>query len=210
VPDASPNIRSHPRRSRRAQTAWRLCRKVAFARHQCSVAVCLGAPRNPTSSPSSAVSIIDQPLRAMSPGSRVASLQSARRAYLGCVTHEVGFEARACLFCERQFSKDACSGVSLEKDCSSSLVVILRYTMIAQLFAAIASFSDLSALQLPHWLIIAGGSLIFFGAIGALVSSRSRDDAPPDSSRRDADEVADPERPHRAQQRYGETVGPPE
>ncbi len=33
-------------------------------------------------------------------------------------------------------------------------------------------------LQLPHWLMIAGGTLVVVGTIGALVSRRPRDDAP--------------------------------
>jgi hypothetical protein len=62
--------------------------------------------------------------------------------------------------------------------------------MIAQLFAAaVASFSELSALQLPHWLIVAGGGLVIVGTIGVLVSGRRRGDASPEPSRREATEL---------------------
>jgi hypothetical protein len=43
----------------------------------------------------------------------------------------------------------------------------------------------LTALQLPHWLMIAGGVLVVAGAIGVLVSGRPRSGAPPDTDRRD-------------------------
>jgi hypothetical protein len=33
-------------------------------------------------------------------------------------------------------------------------------------------FAELSALQLPHWLMIAGGVLVIVGTVGASVSSR--------------------------------------
>jgi hypothetical protein len=47
--------------------------------------------------------------------------------------------------------------------------------MIAQFFVA-----ELSALQLPHWLMIAGVVLVIVGTVGALVSSRRRAAAPPE------------------------------
>jgi hypothetical protein len=42
--------------------------------------------------------------------------------------------------------------------------------MIVQFFAA--AVAELSALQLPHWLMIAGGVLVIVGTDGALVSNR--------------------------------------
>ena len=53
--------------------------------------------------------------------------------------------------------------------------------MIAQFFAA--AVVELSALQLPHWLMIAGGVLVVVGAIGVLVSGRPRAGAPPELDR---------------------------
>jgi hypothetical protein len=50
--------------------------------------------------------------------------------------------------------------------------------MIAQFFAA--AVAELSALQLPHWLMIAGSALVIVGAVGALVSSRRRAAASPE------------------------------
>ena len=51
--------------------------------------------------------------------------------------------------------------------------------MIAQFFLA-----ELSTLQLPDWLMIAGGVLVIVGAVGALVSSRrSREKQPNCESR---------------------------
>jgi hypothetical protein len=47
--------------------------------------------------------------------------------------------------------------------------------MIAQFFVA-----ELSALQLPHLLMIAGGVLVIVGTVGALVSSRRRAAATPE------------------------------
>lgn len=45
--------------------------------------------------------------------------------------------------------------------------------MFGKLFSAPAErFSELSAFELPHWLIVAGSVLVIVGAIGALVSSR--------------------------------------
>jgi len=60
--------------------------------------------------------------------------------------------------------------------------------MIAQFFIA-----ELSALQLPHWLMIAGGVLVIVGTVGALVSSRRRAAAPPESSRGEAAELQEQE-----------------
>ena len=48
-------------------------------------------------------------------------------------------------------------------------------------------------LQLPHWLIVAGGVLVIVGTIGVLVSGRRRGDAPPEPSRREAAELQDRE-----------------
>ena len=56
--------------------------------------------------------------------------------------------------------------------------------MIAQFFVA-----ELSALQLPHWLMIAGGVLVIVGTVGALVSSRRRAAASPEPSRGEATEL---------------------
>jgi len=56
--------------------------------------------------------------------------------------------------------------------------------MIALFFVA-----ELSALQLPHWLMIAGGVLVIVGTVGALVSSRRRAAAPPEPSRGEATEL---------------------
>jgi hypothetical protein len=53
--------------------------------------------------------------------------------------------------------------------------------MIAQFFAA--AVAELSALQLSHWLMIAGGVLVAVGAIGVLVSGRPWDGAPPELDR---------------------------
>jgi hypothetical protein len=44
-------------------------------------------------------------------------------------------------------------------------------------------------LQLPYWLIVAGGVLVIVGTIGALVSGRRRGGAPPEPSRREAAEL---------------------
>jgi hypothetical protein len=54
--------------------------------------------------------------------------------------------------------------------------------MIAQLFAA--AITSFSALQPPHWLILAGGALVVLGTIGVLLSGRLQGDAPPEISRR--------------------------
>jgi hypothetical protein len=59
--------------------------------------------------------------------------------------------------------------------------------MIAQLFAAVVA--ELSALQLPHWLIIAGSVLVIVGTVGVLVSGRRRGDAPPEPSQREETEL---------------------
>jgi hypothetical protein len=50
--------------------------------------------------------------------------------------------------------------------------------MIVQFFAA--AVAELSALQLPHWLMIAGGVLVIVGAVGALISNRRRAAATPE------------------------------
>jgi len=55
--------------------------------------------------------------------------------------------------------------------------------MIAQLFAA--AVAELATLQLPHWLVIAGGVLVVVGAIGVLVSGRPRAGAPPEPDRKE-------------------------
>ena len=55
--------------------------------------------------------------------------------------------------------------------------------MIAQFFAA--AVTELSALQLPHWLMIAGGVLVMVGAIGVLVSGMPRAGAPPEPDRKE-------------------------
>jgi hypothetical protein len=60
--------------------------------------------------------------------------------------------------------------------------------MIAQFFVA-----ELSALQIPHWLMIAGGVLVIVGTVGALVSSRRRAAAPPEPSRGEATEMQEQE-----------------
>jgi hypothetical protein len=56
--------------------------------------------------------------------------------------------------------------------------------MIAQFFIA-----ALPALQLPHWLMIAGGVLVIVGTVGALVSSRRRAATPPEPSRGEPTEL---------------------
>ena len=56
--------------------------------------------------------------------------------------------------------------------------------MIAQFFIA-----ELSALQLPHWLMIAGGVLVIVGTVGVWVLGRRRSDVPPEPSRREAAEL---------------------
>ena len=63
--------------------------------------------------------------------------------------------------------------------------------MIVQFFAA--AVAELSALQLPHWLMIAGGVLVIFGTVGALVSRRRRAAAPPEPSRGEATELQEQE-----------------
>jgi hypothetical protein len=60
--------------------------------------------------------------------------------------------------------------------------------MIAQFFVA-----ELSALQIPHWLMIAGIVLVVVGTVGALVSSRRRAAAPPEPSRGEATELQEQE-----------------
>jgi VIT1/CCC1 family predicted Fe2+/Mn2+ transporter len=59
--------------------------------------------------------------------------------------------------------------------------------MIVQFFVA-----ELSALQLPHWLMIAGGVLVIVGAVGALVSSRRRAPAAPEPSQGEASQEQEP------------------
>ena len=71
--------------------------------------------------------------------------------------------------------------------CSERLKSILGQTMTAQFFVA-----ELSALQLPHWLMIAGGLLVVVGTVGALVSSRRRASAP-EPSRGEATELQEQE-----------------
>jgi hypothetical protein len=60
--------------------------------------------------------------------------------------------------------------------------------MIAQFFLA-----ELSTLQLPDWLMIAGGVLVIVGTVGGLVSSRRRAAAPPEPSRGEATELQEQE-----------------
>jgi hypothetical protein len=76
----------------------------------------------------------------------------------------------------------ACTPAPVEKHCPSFQVVIGQI-MVAQFFAA--AVVELSALQLPHWLMFAGGVLVVVGAIGVLVSGRTRAGAPPEPDRED-------------------------
>ena len=63
--------------------------------------------------------------------------------------------------------------------------------MIAQFFAA--AVGELSALQLPHWLMIAGGVLVIVGTVGVWVLGRRRSDVPTEPSRREATELQERE-----------------